>query len=93
MPSLTFKCKAAKEDGKLEVTILSCDNLPDLDGALNLTDPYVVVKVGNEKQMTEVVGGSLNPRFDKETSTFIFEVRSSTTNYNPPPPPPQCELI
>ena len=47
MPSLTFKCKAAKDENKLEVTILSCEGLPDLDDAFNLTDPYVVVKVGN----------------------------------------------
>jgi len=77
MPSLTFTCKAAKEENKLEVTVLSCEGLPDLDGAFNLTDPYVVVKVGKEKQMTKAVGGSLNPRFDKETSTFLFDKGSA----------------
>jgi len=73
MPSLTFKCKAAKDENKLEVTILSCEGLPDLDDALNLTDPYVVVKVGKEKQKTKVVEGSLDPRFDIETSTLLFD--------------------
>ena len=74
MATLTFKCKP--KDDKLEVTIVSCEGLPDLDGALNLTDPYVVVRVGKEKQKTKAVGGALNPEFDEETSTFLFEVRS-----------------
>merc|ERR1712083_817370 len=52
---------------------VSCEGLPDLDGALNLTDPYVVVRVGKEKQKTKAVGGALNPEFDEETSTFLFE--------------------
>jgi len=71
MATLTFKCKP--KDDKLEVTIVSCEGLPDLDGALNLTDPYVVVRVGKEKQKTKAVGGALNPEFDEETSTFLFE--------------------
>jgi len=71
MATLTFKCKP--QDDKLEVTIVSCEGLPDLDGALNLTDPYVVVRVGKEKQKTKAVGGALNPEFDEETSTFLFE--------------------
>ena len=79
MPSLTFTCKAAKEENKLEVTVLSCEGLPDLDGAFNLTDAYVVVKIGAGKdkpQKTKPVEGSLNPKFDPETSTFLFDVRS-----------------
>jgi len=71
MATLTFKCKP--KDDKLEVTIVSCEGLPDLDGALNLTDPYVVVRVGKEKQKTKAVGGALNPEFNQETSTFLFE--------------------
>jgi len=71
MATLTFKCKP--KDDKLEVTIVSCEGLPDLDGALNLTDPYVVVRVGKEKQKTKAVGGALNPEFDEETSTFLFD--------------------
>ena len=51
-PQLTFKCKL-EEDGQLSITIISCANLDDLDlgGSFNLSDPYVVVKVGEEKQV------------------------------------------
>ena len=74
-PSLTFKCEV-KEDGRLAITILSCANLPDLDGSgnLDLTDPYVVVKVGQEKQHTKTIRGKLNPVFPAESSTFLFDV-------------------
>ena len=74
-PSLTFKCSTDK-DGKLEVTIVSCENLPDLDGAFNKTDAYVVVKVGKEKKNTKAVS-SLNPKFNENTnSTLLFDVRA-----------------
>ena len=74
-PSLTFKCEV-KEDGRLAITILSCANLPDLDGSGNfdLSDPYVVVKVGQEKQHTKPICGNLDPVFPVETSTFLFDV-------------------
>ena len=78
-PSMTFKCKST-EDDKLEVTILSCEDLPDLDGIWNLTDPYVIVKVGGQKKQTETIRGNLNPKFDAKTSTFLFDVRYQTTN-------------
>ena len=74
-PSITFKCKST-EDDKLEVTILSCKDLPDLDGIWNLTDPYVIVKVGGQKKQTEIIRGDINPKFDAKTSTFLFDVRS-----------------
>ena len=61
-PSITFKCKST-EDDKLEVTILSCEDLPDLDGIWNLTDPYVIVKVGGQKKQTETIRGDINPKF------------------------------
>ena len=76
MATLTFKCE--EKDGKLEVVVLSCKGLPDLDSAFNLTDAYVVVKIGagNEKpQKTKAVEGSLDPKFNPKTSTFQFEVR------------------
>ena len=73
-PSLTVKF--AQKDDKLEVTIVRCKDLPDLDGAFNLTDAYVVVKVGEKKERTKAVGGKLDPKFDVETSTFLFDVRS-----------------
>ena len=78
MATITFKCEE-KDDSKLEVVVLSCKGLPDLDGAFNLTDAYVVVKIGAGKdkpQKTKPVEGSLNPKFDPETSTFLFDVRS-----------------
>ena len=75
MATLTFKCKP--EDDKLKVTILSCEGLPDLDGALNLTDAYVIVRLGKERKITKAVGGALDPKFDEETSTFLFDVSRS----------------
>merc|ERR1712210_174242 len=47
MATITFKCE--EKDDKLEVVVLSCKGLPDLDGAFNLTDAYVVVKIGAGK--------------------------------------------
>merc|ERR1712037_884260 len=66
MATITFKC---------EEEVLSCKGLPDLDGAGNLTDAYVVVKLGAGKdkpQKTKAVEGSLDPKFDEKTSTFLF---------------------
>ena len=77
MATITFKCE--KRVDKLEVVVLSCNGLPDLDGASNLTDAYVVVKIGSGKdkpQKTKAVWGSQDPEFDAETSTFQFDVRS-----------------
>jgi Ca2+-binding EF-hand superfamily protein len=71
-PAIIFKC-ASKEGDKLEVTVVSCKGLPDLDGVCNLSDPYVVVKVGSKKVKTEAVRGNLNPTFEEETSTFLFD--------------------
>ena len=73
-PSITFKCKF-KEDDKLEVTILSCQDLPNCD-YWSKADAYVIVKVGSMKKKTKSVGGDLNPKFEEETSTFLFDVRS-----------------
>merc|ERR1711934_998005 len=74
-PELTFKCELQK-DGQLAVRIVSCANLADLDstGSYNLSDPYVVVKVGEEKKFTKTISDDLNPTFLEETSTFLFEV-------------------
>ena len=72
---LTFKCNL-QEDGQLSITIISCANLEDLDnlGTFNLSDPYVVVKVGEDKQFTKTIEGDLNPKFPEDTSTFLFQV-------------------
>merc|ERR1712037_35084 len=74
-PELTFKCELQK-DGQLAITIVSCANLTDLDsmGSYNLSDPYVMVKVGEEKKFTKTICDDLNPIFPEETSTFLFEV-------------------
>ena len=74
-PSLTVSFEQ-KDDNKLEVTILSCEDLSDLDGWQNVTDAYVTVKIGSKKKRTKPVGGSLDPKFNKETSTFLFDVSS-----------------
>merc|ERR1712179_414280 len=58
-PSLTVKF--AQKDDKLEVTIVRCKDLPDLDGAFNLTDAYVVVKVGEKKERTKLLGENSTP--------------------------------
>jgi len=79
-PSITFKCKAM-EDDRLELTILSCDDLPDLD-FWTKCDPYVTVKVGGKKARTETIRGELNPKFDEESSTFIFDVGSGVLARN-----------
>jgi len=70
-PSITFKCEI--EEGDMLVTIISCNRLPDLDNWQNLTDAYVIAKVGSRKERTKAVGGTLDPKFDKETSTFRFK--------------------
>jgi len=70
-PSLTFKCKSIEGD-KLEVTILSCQDLPNFD-YWSKTDAYVIVKVGSMKKQTKSVGGDSNPKFKEETSTFLFD--------------------
>jgi len=74
-PELTFKCNL-QEDGQLSITIISCANLLDLDcaGSFNLSDPYVVVKVGENKQFTKTISDDLNPKFPEDTSTFLFQV-------------------
>ena len=46
----------------------------DLDGPWNPTNAYVVVKLGTQKEKTKVVGGKLDPKFNAETTTFLFHV-------------------
>ena len=47
-------------------------DLPDTDGLLNKTDPYVRVKVaGNPTKKTPTIKGSLDPVF-KEDNSFVF---------------------
>ena len=88
-PELTFKCELQK-DGQLAITIVSCANLTDLDsmGSYNLSDPYVMVKVGEEKKFTKTICDDLNPIFPEETSTFLFEVLYPMWMISPP----QCKI-
>lgn len=79
-PSITFRCKSMEGD-RLELTILSCEDLPDLD-FWTKSDPYVTVKVGGKKEHTETIKGELNPKFDEESSTFIFDVGSGVVARN-----------
>ena len=72
-PTLTFKCK--EKGDNLEVTVVSCKGLPDLDGAWNETDAYVIVQMGTQKERTKAVGGKLDPKFEKD-NVFQFKVRS-----------------
>ena len=83
-PQLTFKC-SLQEDGQLSITIISCANLDDLDcgGTFNLSDPYVVVKVGEEKQFTKTISNDLNPKFPEDTSTFLFQVLPIRNTFTP----------
>ena len=47
-------------------------DLPDTDGMLNKTDPYLRVKVvGNPTKKTPTIMGSLNPVFKKDNA-FVF---------------------
>merc|ERR1712126_269816 len=63
-----------------QITVISCKDLPDTDGAGigfgNKSDPYVTVRVGKdgEKQQTKAISGKLDPVFKKETSVFEFDV-------------------
>ena len=51
---------------------LNTQDLPDADGMLNKTDPYLRVKVaGNPTKKTPTIKGSLNPVF-KEDNSFVF---------------------
>jgi len=77
----TIKFRAKNKGGNLVITVVSCTDLPDADAAGvgfgNKSDPYVVVRVGGEEQKTRALGGTLNPEFKKDTSTFTFDVRSA----------------
>ena len=73
MSSLTFKYE--EKGDKLAVTVVSCKGLPDLDGAWNETDAYVIVQMGTQKERTKAVGGKLDPKFEKD-NVFQFKVRS-----------------
>merc|ERR1712107_60441 len=72
--------RAKGKNGKLQITVISCKDLPDADlagiGFGNKSDPYVTVRVGSDgkKQQTKAISGKLDPVFKKETSVFEFDV-------------------
>merc|ERR1712018_45732 len=85
MATISFQCREKDVDGKkkLEVQVLSCKGLPDLDGAFNETDAYVVVRLGagtDKPQKTEAVSGSLNPTFDPASSKLSKVDKTGKTN-------------
>ena len=58
--------------GKALLTAAMPQDLPDADGILNKTDPYLRVKVvGNPTKKTPTIKNSLNPVF-KEDNSFVF---------------------
>merc|ERR1712055_1214784 len=79
--TIRFRAKD-KGSGKLQITVVSCSDLRDADAAGvgfgNKSDPYVKVWVGkgNEEkaEKTKPIGGQLNPKFPKETSSWTFTV-------------------
>jgi len=80
-PTLTFKAKNQGED--LSVAVLSCADLPDMDGAGNKSDPYVKVRVGGADSKGWVatkVADSQDPSFDLKSSTFFFPMEGGDSN-------------
>merc|ERR1712112_618257 len=69
-PTLQFRAK--NKNGKTQITVISCKDLPDTDGAGigfgNKSDPYVTVGVGKdgEKQQTKAIRGKLDPVFKND---------------------------
>merc|ERR1712228_628268 len=79
----TIKFRAKNRGGQLVITVVACEDLPDMDAAGigfgNKSDPYVIVRVGGEEQKTKALSGKLNPEFKKEASTFVFDVDGDVT--------------
>merc|ERR1712203_132782 len=80
----TIKFRAKNRGGQLVITVVSCEDLPDMDAAGigfgNKSDPYVIVRVGGEEQKTKALSGKLNPEFNKDSSTFTFDVDGDVTS-------------
>lgn len=62
--------------GLLLVRVVAAHNLINADW-FSLSDPYVKVKVGRQKQSTAVVDDCLDPRWDSET--WFFDIPAETT--------------
>eukprot|EP01012_Entosiphon_sulcatum_P047491 TRINITY_DN6458_c0_g1_i1.p1 TRINITY_DN6458_c0_g1~~TRINITY_DN6458_c0_g1_i1.p1 ORF type:complete len:194 (-),score=33.77 TRINITY_DN6458_c0_g1_i1:92-673(-) len=62
--------EAAVGGRALRVTVVSCNNLKDMDvGGRGHTDPYVELQLGGQAHRTKVVQDQLNPIFNDE---FVF---------------------
>ena len=58
--------------GRLEIHVKSAENLPDTDGAFNLTDPYVVCQVGSTRLLkTNYVTDCLHPDWNEKFDVFV----------------------
>jgi len=68
----------------ITVRVVSCSNLPDMDGAGiglgNKSDPYVKVIVMGNKQKTKVSDSGKNPVFEESSSTFQFSANPQGTD-------------
>jgi len=77
MPVITFTARAPPQGGSLSIRVISCADLPDMDGLglANQSDPYVKVICANKIMKTEVVDDEPeHPKFEEATSTFTFPV-------------------
>merc|ERR1719431_845946 len=81
-PTLQFRARS--RGGSLRLQVVSCQDLPDADAAGigfgNKSDPYVVVRVGEQEQRTRAISGKLSPEFPKASSTFTFDVGGDPTS-------------
>lgn len=64
----------------INVRIVACSNLPDMDGGGNKSDPYVKVIVMGNKQKTKVSKHGKNPTYEESNSTFQFSVNPQGTD-------------
>merc|ERR1712107_196628 len=84
--------------GRLDINIISAENLPDLEGLISkmvdkkdVTDPFVDVRLGKAKlAKTSVINNDLNPRWDESYrievchfgNELIFEIRGKDHAYS-----------
>jgi len=77
MPCVTFTARTPIQGGSLSIRVISCTDLPDMDGMglANKSDPYVKVICGEKMAKTEVVDDEPeHPKFNEASSTFTFPV-------------------
>merc|ERR1712130_672944 len=82
MPTITFTARTPVQGGSLSIRVISCSDLPDMDGMglANQSDPYVKVICGGKMAETEVSSEEPEyPKFNESSSTFIFPVWDKDT--------------